>query len=361
MLNPTEAPDTIGNYSKPVRLAILQSAIEHENIVNSQANIVLIDRDELVSHLQTLPPGRQRLLISHGGHYMAADAFNQEGAKSCILLDAANDYRCQAVMTDFENQGFTVLMATSLSEAVERNLQTDTSSCSMFALDHCVQLAHAPDDLHTELLARVTKENMGGFTWDSFPPNLFWNAQTSSFIQTYMTTHPEQADQVMPNGLSMRQYIAQGTSAATGLNNSIDIHVFNNAHTIYLAMEAAQRADQAYQAQIVKSEIVAAMNKSIQASESTGWIMPGKSGKLTRLKDIRDNFAQSPTVDPLNSPFIQEFNTVAGEARFAIKAASGKMFESEMTVIRTKHTADGDKKAEGKDDSLPDHSTNRYS
>lgn len=346
MLDLNETPNNIGQYNKSQRVAILKAGIDHRNLIDPQANIHLIDRDDLEHHIQNnVHEGRQRAVIAHQGHYMAADILVKGDQRSCILLDAANDFRCNAVMNDFENQGFTVLMATSLSADVDRNLQSDTFNCSMFSLDHCIQFCTAPDELHSDILAQ---SEMGGFTWDRLPPNFIWNVQSSGFITTFMAANPELVDKKMPNGLSMREYIDQGTRIVDGKpsNMSVDVHVFKNAHQAHLSFEAVNEIDlnfEASQKMGVKNEILLAMDKSIQTAKQTGWAGQEKPAKIARLLEIRQQFSQNREIDPLRSPLVTEFNQVAGQDAFVMKTNSVKMFQSEMKKIRQQYEPDNSK------------------
>lgn len=302
MLAPSEQPQSFATVSGAQRLDILRSAVEIHNLTHPDATpINLIKIEDLKQHMEETQEqeGRQILLVKVQQHYLAVDVLKNGDQKTCVVLDAANDPRSYAVMTELEEHGFTTYMATSMSDTVERNLQSDSCSCGLFALDHCIQLSYDdPIALHENVMIWSEDE---GFSWDHLPVNYLWNIQSNSFLQEYAASHSAEMSREMPNGMSASNYLALGE-----LRNE-DGDTFNNAinqHVLAFAWQAHRIAavDQAY----AKNEILTEMQDKIDELREVGSIPPQT---IQQLETLYHKFAQS-TEDAVQYQIKDEFDQV---------------------------------------------------
>jgi hypothetical protein len=304
MFEKSELPENMGAYSGEDRLERIRSAVEMQNLTRSAdaPPIQMVEFDDLKQHLNdTDAPddGRQVLLVKIQNHYLALDVLKKDGKKSCITLDAANDFRSYGVMNEFEEQGYTTYMASGLSEDIERNLQSDTSSCSLFAFDHCVQLSHEnPVELHQNVEDWSVDE---AFTWDKLPVNFLWNVQSNTFLKEYRETHEKEMSTVMQNGLTMEQYISRGGYDETNSthNNSINVHVFSKVRDAHQLVEKDWIMTRREMASDMDEKLVA-----LRESNNTVDLKP--------LEELVHQFEQS-TGDPIESTFKQNFDQLSSE------------------------------------------------
>ncbi len=383
MFDQIEGMEQYGDVNK--RHQILKAAVEHQNTINPDADIRMIDFVNLKEYLEKNPQeGRYRLLVRIEDHYTAIDVRQHEGKKSCLILDAANDYRCDTLIAPmFVKQQFTVLAAGGMKgdgkeggpyEAVTANIQTDKTSCSMFALDHCVQLAAAPDEMYENLHDQAELESVplfgNTFTWDCLPPNFVCNAQSFNLLQRYNAANPGRLNEVMPNGMTMKDYLEQGTKLVldpngqptinekTGKpfkqNHSINVHVFQKAQAIYQnglvsagvpeqspTLEDSSVGVPEEQGPSAKTEVLKLMNRVIlDLTNSTVYGSKlDKDIKLEQLKATRDTYAAGGA-DTFHAASLHQFQLVANMQRkvinFGGQARSGKVFKAEMAKIREK-------------------------
>lgn len=324
MQTPTEHPATFSGYSDTERKAILQLAVDHENALHKRSSIHIIRADELTRFLATHQrDDRIQLLVENEGHYFALDILQQDDRKSCIVLDAANDDKSKGITTALETKGFSVLRASGLDkdQYVNSNLQTDSTNSALFALDHSIQLANAPDDLHTTV---QTKASAGSFTWDVLPPNFLRNAQAVDFIEQYMQKHASELDvatkQYIQSGL--KEYDEGGEIATQ--NDAITMHVFLNAQRLYQ-----------------KEKIIASMTQAIQES-SHSWQIFDKSAKTVELTRIKNEFAEAEVNgDPFSSPSVLAFDAEVGQTHWRnpnLKATTE--YRSQMQGLKTEQGAE---------------------
>jgi hypothetical protein len=114
--------ENIRHYSPDERFDLVKAAIAHENLKRPDANIRVMDSRELQGYLDEKkevegPEWHETLLIRHHEHYLAAHLLCTDDTASCVLLDAANDYRIYAISTAFEDAGFERHYATGMSFA----------------------------------------------------------------------------------------------------------------------------------------------------------------------------------------------------------------------------------------------------
>ncbi|PJD92525.1 MAG: hypothetical protein CK424_05320 [Legionella sp.] len=363
--------DGIGQYGDVnVRHQILKAAVDHENEINPKADIRMIDYQDLSQHFNDHPEdGRYRLLVHVRGHYLAVDVRQHNGKKSCLILDAANDYRCDTLITPiFVEHDFTPFAAGGMiGDGVENgpyefdttNLQKSATGCSMFALDHCVQLAKAADTIYN---IEKTEEYDGvfTFTWDCLPPNFVWNAQSLTLLKRYEAANPGRSREVMPNGMTLEDYVKQGT--VEGKNQSINIHVFSKAHDDYAQQLVSPVMSQPSPNLQAKQDVLALMDKvieNLEKSTSHGSKM-SKDQKLESLKDIRDSYARGSTDDaPLTAATLGRFQATANQQRkfinFGGAARSGTYFKVELTKLRGQYQEKAATKADMKNESSTTH------
>jgi hypothetical protein len=302
MFEKLEQPQNMGMYSGQERLERIRSAVEMQNLTRSAdaTPIQLVEFDDLKQHLNGMNAGedsRQVLLVKIQNHYLALDVLQVDGKKSCISLDAANDYRSYGVMMEFMGQGYTTYMASGLSEDIERNLQSDTSSCSLFAFDHCVQLSHEnPVELHQNVEDWSVDE---AFTWNKLPANFLWNVQSNSFLKEYSQTNAKEMRTVMHNGLTMEQYISRGGYGKTqeSQNNSINAHVFSKVQDAHRLVEMDWL--------MTRKEMASDMDDTLVTLRENN-----NTVDLEPLEQLMHQFEQS-TGDPTQSNFKRDFDQLS--------------------------------------------------
>lgn len=321
----TELPKTIQGYPDHERHAILLAAVEHENATNPNAHIHVIKAKDLQGFLQGHQRGHLQVIVEKEGHYFTLDILQKGDQKSCIVLDAANDYRCFGTIEELESNGFQVMMASSLDDSAQfedKNLQADLYNCSMFALDHSIQFARTPDAeaLHTQISSNTIA---GGFTWECLPLNFLRNTQSATFLQQQMAKPEHAADAETQTYIQKGLITYQNQGQSKVRNDSINLHVFQQA-----------------QAQYLKIKILAAMTLAIQ--EVAHSINPiGKQAKILRLTQIKQAFAQA-SAGP--NPFLAEqviaFTNEAAQRRgLSITTSSAAKFRAEIQSLRAQQPA----------------------
>ena len=324
MQTQTEQPATFSEYSEAERKVLLQLAVDHENAQHKQPTIHIIRADGLTHFLATHQrEERIQLVVEKEGHYFALDLLQQDDHKSCIVLDAANDEKSKEITTELETQGFTVLRASGLDkdQYANSNLQTDSTNSALFALDHSIQLANAPNDLHTTV---QTNASAGSFTWDILPPNFLRNAQEFDFLEQYMEKHASELD------VATKQYIQTGLKEydeggeISTQNDAITMHVFLNAQRLYQ-----------------KEKIIEAMTQAIQESDHS-WKIFDKSAKKIELTRIKHEFADAEVnEDPFSSPSVLAFDAEVEQTHWRnpnLKATTE--YRSHMQGLRTEQSAE---------------------
>ena len=299
----SEQPESFASVSPEDRFKILQSAVEMHNLVYPDATpIQIINSEDLVQHFQNTQTqeGRQILLVKINNHYFTLDVLKNGEHMTCVVLDAANDGRCYAAMGAAEASGFSTYMATSLDAERDRNLQSDASSCGLFALDHCVQLSfeNDPRAFHDHVVACSENE---GFTWDNLPVNYLWNCQSNSFLMAYGNSHKAEMNKIMPNGMNAIQYITQGQAEEDGAryNNSINKHVLTHA----LQAHKMATIDRIYS----KNDTLSEMEDTLDALRELGNV---PSQTLQQLEEMHLQFAQS-TEDAVQYQIKNAFDQLA--------------------------------------------------
>ena len=310
----------MGLYGPAEVHAMIQASVESENRDNPQAHIQLLAMDELAHYLAThQEEGRTQLIVYDRNHYMTADILVQNGTKSCVLLDAANDPRYLAAENCFNAAGFETYTACGFSFS-DRNLQTDVYSCPLFALDHAVQFAHTTDTLHSAVKTR--SDEINSFFWDVLPPNFLWNIQSLSLRDMYVANYPMDAKQPMHNAISFSTYIEQGLfTDRNGIqrNDSINVHVFDTAEIVYIT----QQREQALAQMDAKIDEIMAKKKPDHQ-------------QIASLCAIREELLQSPDLSN-KEELIQQFDAIANPPKTS-------MFRSAMQYIRgEKNPADKSK------------------
>jgi hypothetical protein len=135
---------------------------------------------------------RVQLIVHNRGHYSTVDFKISANNHQCIVLDAANDPRMSEIIVHLNkskafyppplNQQF------AITGNKKFNIQSDYSSCPVFALDHAVQISKM--DLYDNLAVIMNKEK--AIDWLDLPQELIWNAQSKSWVDFYKTQHPNE-------------------------------------------------------------------------------------------------------------------------------------------------------------------------
>lgn len=309
---PSKIMSSLKDYSLTDRDEILLIAVEHENQKNPNARIHVIDIDELEQHIRSHDSNHQ-VIVRNSYHYTVVDVRDINGKKSCIVLDSAMDYRGTEASELLKASGFDVYFVKAFNEREEvENIQFDLYSCSMFAMDHCVQLSHAPDALYQHLQEKREQRSDQATYWIDFPPNFLWNAQSLSKVlgpyeAMIRAESPELLQRPMPNGLSYLTYTQQGRimvkkEKEDGVceveqNDSINVHVFSKAQALYLVAKA-----QHY-------ELYKQMKSDIEKIEA----MPASEDRtktIKQLKELQSDFAAQVKMDPHTSSFFTQFNSI---------------------------------------------------
>jgi hypothetical protein len=228
---------------------MIQASIDQQVRENPNAHIELLDMERLSSYLlDHVENGRTQLIIYLEKHYMAADILIQGKAKSCILLDAANDYkRLPKAEKIFESAGYRVFTASGCyfpdateGDLSDKNLQTDSDSCPLFAFDHAVQFSKLQDEtIYGEVEASLNQVGTCvWFAWNVLPPNFLRNVQSFEIINKLREQYGEALNEPTSDQTSFNDYVNQGTetnSKGKRINNSINIHVFVTVLSTYNA------------------------------------------------------------------------------------------------------------------------------
>jgi hypothetical protein len=322
--------ESIRHFSPDERFGLVKAAIAHENLMRPDANIRVLDSSELQGYLNEKKDAgdsevHEILLIRHHEHYLAAHLSRTHETASCVLLDAANDYRIHSISTTLEDAGFERHYATGMSfDLSESNIQHDAYNCSMFALDHVIQLSH----LSSQALHTTVKQHseQGFFPWDCLPAPLLRNTQSVSVMNHYLREHPDALTEVMPDGFDMRTYLIQGTSKTEEgktRNSAIDKHVFQGAYRAYQKMQTLKAMD----ATIKKFSIMCARLKK-------------ESPRLQQLIEARHAFSGLDGRDPMASDYIQVFKHAPGMPASQENKKSSKpnmstlLFKQELKNLR---------------------------
>lgn len=238
----TAAPVNMGDYGPDDRHSFLNYAVDHENASNNESKIVLIDLADFEKHLnnvdihEELHSSRYRLIVRTDHHYTVVDIDKRTNPHSCLILDATNDPRMFSIYCIAKQSNFNAFCFSGLSMAPTIKLQYDAHSCSMFALDHCIQLSYTQSNpqFHQMLSAKASETD--SLFWDELPPNFLWNIQSLKTLELYSKTLVEHdcdaLDKNLPNGSSLKQYLSQGVctykeeGTEVSRNESINLNIF---------------------------------------------------------------------------------------------------------------------------------------
>lgn len=329
MPDPTASPANIGIYSLEDRQKILEAAVSRVNEVTPEARISIVHSGHLEKYIEEhkADPNRYRLIVHDDVHYTAVDVNPRN--KTCLVLDAALDDRGFKVNSTFKAHQYKSYFANGLisnqEEAAACRLQNDAYSCTMFALDHCIQLSQAPDSIYADISTKMANFPAGSdlellaqidyFPWDALPPNFLWNAQSFSNVlipyqERMNKDYPGVLQQKIPI-ISYDQYVQHATyttiinEVEVMRNQSINAHVFAWAERIYLS------TDKAY-----KHSISNAMQLAINKMKGQGFTTSLKKDKIDKLEAIKKEFDKLPDAHPsFCTAYIQQFENVAKDKR----------------------------------------------
>lgn len=302
----TEHPKGMIEFDTEHREKIVEAAVILENETNHGANISIVKFDDFEKYIDdNKDKKRHRAIIEVHGHYMAVDILNNDTPKTCILLDAASDPRYYAALSLLENNyGYKVLSPCGFFHGEDdTSLQKDTSSCSMFAFDHCVQLSYAPDSLHTELMSKLDPEQADTFTWDKMPPNFIWNMQSLSILKKYQELYPDRVNEITPyKGYTLEKYVQEGRGISDGLhpvpvNDSINKHVFNKAFGSLTVLNSLDFNDELItEREDLLDEDFESDEEEIRATEH-----PSASAMREKVREMREEIAVDNNKDEEDS------------------------------------------------------------
>lgn len=312
---------SLENLSRMERHILLESAIKQENLDNPNEKITMIsslqveldidqrykswpqikknkqiERETSYAILKQINEKREanfRVIVDLKGHYTAIDIDKTNGV--AYVVDAVGDARGRFIsnlLAESTNPSLTVEFVAGYTNknskfVVSPNIQKDHHSCSLFAFDHCKQLAKLTDqeriDLKTkrystrsEMITNRIKDDMTmivasqlrisatnsiverevqrrlknlkqndprffetkkptDITWEEMGPNFYCNLQSMSQIDELKNELKDEFNKPMPNGLSFNRYIeaANVTDPTTGKsqNNAINYYVLRSVQT----------------------------------------------------------------------------------------------------------------------------------
>ncbi|KTD61162.1 YopJ family acetyltransferase [Legionella spiritensis] len=182
---------------------------EQRRIAHSRReNALLFAEIDRVIAEDTSGHNRIQILVRSGPHYTTLDIDKKN--RSCFIVDAVDDssqYRLHQI-PDFSKLVDKVFYVKSpmipsgkSDETMKGALQKDSSSCSVFALDHSFQVALNPE-VHQWLESNAVpgseqSTTLYHVTWNQLPPDMVKNAQSTTVIRHYMDSNPNVATQVM--------------------------------------------------------------------------------------------------------------------------------------------------------------------
>jgi hypothetical protein len=159
---------------------------------------------------------RIQIIVRQFDHYTTLDIDKRSG--SVFIIDAAGDtkqYNLFALLETNElvKQLYYVRTSEFLTDKGDKKqarMQYDTYSCSIFALDHSLQVARNLQ-LHKWLQANATCDNHGGANrycvdWTQLDANMVRNAQSPTFRQHYAALHPESAAYLQEHDLTKTKH-----------------------------------------------------------------------------------------------------------------------------------------------------------
>jgi len=211
----SELPLNLGCYSPEYRYKILEDIVNQANLENPELDIRLMEgRDDFAKAMQNvfkMPYKRSRIIVSDLDHHTALDFDNRDPSKpKAIILDAAGSQSIICGITFVLRKAGVAIFFVD-NGLGGGSLQSDRHSCSLFAVDHCIQLA-ASETLY-ELFEKKPENSV--LFWDDLPPNFVWNAQSLSGLKAYKKQakdrYPGCLDKkIPPNDMSYREYIRRG-------------------------------------------------------------------------------------------------------------------------------------------------------
>lgn len=182
---------------------LLIDSEEQRKIIHSQReNALLFAEIDRVIAEDTSGHNRIHILVRSGPHYTTLDIDKKN--RSCFIVDAADDSRQYRLheMANFSklvNKVFYVksprIPGNTSGETIKGSLQKDSSSCSVFALEHSFLVAQNPD-IHQWLESNSVADSKIGdtmlysVTWNQLPPEMVKNSQSTTVIRHYMSCNP---------------------------------------------------------------------------------------------------------------------------------------------------------------------------
>ena len=240
----SRVPRSLAGTTLEYRHRLLAFAVEKENARNPEARIRIVDAREMEGALEVLKKegGRSRMIVKNGRHYTALDIdYSNPSRLRALLLDAAAAFSASIPDEILKKQGFTVFSPCNFGEeGIQRGIQKDKDSCSLFAFDHCRQLAHVPPIVYDDLEKAFADK--GYVLWKELPPNLVWNTQSLSILEEYQKAaeerDPGSLSRPLYEGMSFRDYMEKNVCLYPGIvvprNEAINLSVLGGVLTDYL-------------------------------------------------------------------------------------------------------------------------------
>lgn len=151
--------------------------------------------NEALENMQTQGISRMQFILREGTHHYALDI--DTDAKSCILMDAAEDGRkqrmhrlpkyVQGIDTLYDAQDMHGVI-TQEGGCRHYKMQLAPTGCLMFAFDHARNAAKIKD-LHTLIKVRTPNQqpdtnNVIKCDWTDFPPRMLKNSQSTTYLDS---------------------------------------------------------------------------------------------------------------------------------------------------------------------------------
>jgi hypothetical protein len=193
----------LGKGNDGFGLAAINLLVHLEQQKNSKLNCRVMDISDFPQNLEKaldctdLTEGQSKkiqFIVHNRGHYTTVDFKLAANDKKCIVLDAANDPRMAEIIVHLNKSKAFYPSPNQLFVATNSktgfNIQSDFSSCPVFALDHAMQISKM--DIYDHL--QVISEKEKTIDWIDLPVKLVWNAQSATWINKYKEKHHDSVD-----------------------------------------------------------------------------------------------------------------------------------------------------------------------
>lgn len=159
------------------------------------AVIQYYELSDFIEHKMAALKGKQnasfQALVRHDVHYTALHFEYADGKVRCAVLDANQDPKLHLLVKVLSDKNIPTYV---LGENEEDKLQLDNRSCSIFSLDHLIQVAKDPQFFSSlQMLATSSEKGYPVVAWEKLNPSYVKNAQSKEFLLGYLSKHPNES------------------------------------------------------------------------------------------------------------------------------------------------------------------------